>query len=118
MQAQDIQAVIIAAAREVAEREQIALPADVGADLPLFGPQSRFDSLGLVSLIVAVEQEISACTGRTLALADERALSQTRSPFRKRLHAYCRDRLARFKIPRKVEVVAEGMHGPRFKKMR
>ena len=38
--------------------------------------------------------------------------------FRRRMRSYCRDKLARFKIPQKVEVVSESMQGSRFKKMR
>lgn len=38
--------------------------------------------------------------------------------FRKRMRSYCGSRLARFKIPQKVEVVESSLHGERFKKMR
>jgi acyl carrier protein len=48
----------------------------------LFGQSGQLDSLGLVSLIVAVEQNIQAEFGSDVTLADERALSQRNSPFR------------------------------------
>jgi acyl carrier protein len=51
-------------------------------DTILYGPGSELDSLGLVNLIVSVEQEISDKLGVSLVLADEKALSQKRSPFR------------------------------------
>lgn len=38
--------------------------------------------------------------------------------FRKRMRTYCQDKLARYKIPQRVEVVSESMLGSRFKKMR
>lgn len=38
--------------------------------------------------------------------------------FRQRMRASCRDRLARHKIPQKVQIVTESMSGARFKKMR
>jgi hypothetical protein len=38
--------------------------------------------MGLVSLIVAVEQGVEDRFGKTVALADERALSRSASPYR------------------------------------
>jgi acyl carrier protein len=51
-------------------------------DTRLFGEGGRLDSMGLVNLIVAVEQKIEEKFARTVVLADERAMSQRRSPFR------------------------------------
>ena len=48
----------------------------------LFGPGGSLDSLGLVSLILDVEEAVNARTGTGLVLADERAVAQQRSPFR------------------------------------
>ncbi len=48
----------------------------------LFGESGLLDSVGLVSLIVAVEQEIENDLGVSIVLADERAMSQKHSPFR------------------------------------
>lgn len=70
------------AVRVVAEREKIALPSDVGADLALFGERGPFDSLGLVTLVLEVEEAIQDTLGARVSLADERAMSQARSPFR------------------------------------
>jgi acyl carrier protein len=58
-------------------------PADaLGPDTPLFGRQGLLDSLGLVTLVVAVEQAVEDRFGVRVALADDRAMSQTRSPYR------------------------------------
>lgn len=38
--------------------------------------------------------------------------------FRKRMREFCSTKLARFKIPQKVELVEGALHGERFKKMR
>jgi hypothetical protein len=38
--------------------------------------------------------------------------------FRKRMWIFCQDKLPRFKIPQKVMIVTEAMHGERFKKLR
>ena len=48
----------------------------------LYGRKSNLDSLGLVNLIVAVEEKISDEFQALLTLADERAMSQKRSPFK------------------------------------
>src|SRR5579864_5154306 len=48
----------------------------------LFGPGGSLDSLGLVSLILDVEEEVNAKMGTHLILADERAVSLKRNPFR------------------------------------
>ena len=48
----------------------------------LLGPGSKLDSLGLINLIVAVEQNVEDKFDITITLADERAMSQEISPFR------------------------------------
>ena len=48
----------------------------------LFDAQGSLDSLELVHLIVAVEQRVFDQLGKTVVLADEKAFSRTRSPFR------------------------------------
>ena len=48
----------------------------------IYGDNSPLDSLALVSLIVAVEQNIEDEFGISITLADERAMSQENSPFR------------------------------------
>lgn len=50
-------------------------------DFVLFGRSSKLDSLGLVTFIVAIEQKFQEDLGVVITLADERALSQKRSPF-------------------------------------
>lgn len=54
---------------------------EIGPEAPIFGPDSRLDSLGLVSLLIDIEdafadQEIE------ISLSDERAMSQKQSPYR------------------------------------
>ena len=48
----------------------------------LFGEDGKLDSLGLINLVVAVEQNIEDEFDVTITLADERAMSQETSPFR------------------------------------
>ncbi len=67
----------------------------VSATAPLFGPDSPLDSLGLVSLLMDVEEALSD-RGYPLTLGDERAMSRSASPFRSvpALVAYIREGLA------------------------
>jgi len=46
------------------------------------GSSSKLDSLGLINIIVAVENNIENEFDTTITLADERAMSQENSPFR------------------------------------
>lgn len=48
---------------------------------PLFGKEGKLDSLGLVNLILAVEERISNELDLNITLADERAMSRKSSPF-------------------------------------
>jgi len=48
----------------------------------IFGKDGVLDSLGLVSLLAATEQTIEDELDISLTLADERAMSQKRSPFK------------------------------------
>ena len=52
-------------------------------EIHLLGGQSPLDSIGLVTLIADLEGDIQREFGKTVTLADERAMSRTLSPFRK-----------------------------------
>ena len=52
------------------------------ADAVLYGAGATIDSLTLVALIVAVEHNIRHAFGVSVVLANEKALSMQRSPFR------------------------------------
>ena len=51
-------------------------------DTVLFGKSGKLDSLALVTLIVAIEEKIEQELETKITLADERAVSQKRSPFK------------------------------------
>ena len=78
----DVTEVVFSAIDEM----NLALPAGRGLEksltTPLFGHQSYLDSLGLVSLIVGVEQGVADEFGSEITLADDRAMSRSASPFR------------------------------------
>lgn len=49
----------------------------------LFGEKSGLDSMGLVALIVDLEEALQSRFGKTVVIADERAMSRLNSPFRR-----------------------------------
>jgi acyl carrier protein len=51
-------------------------------DGKLIGPGGALDSLGLVGLLVAIEEKAQDEFGAALTLADERAFARERTPFR------------------------------------
>ena len=51
-------------------------------DTILFGNGAKLDSLGLVTLLVIIEQNIEDEYNIVLTIADEKAMSQKNSPFR------------------------------------
>ena len=77
----DVVSLIIATVEELKDEREVASHNRVTESTVLFGREGIFDSLGLVSLIVDVEQKIEDF-GISIILGDERAVSQKRSPFR------------------------------------
>lgn len=53
----------------------------VSPDAAVFGPDSPLDSLGLLTLLLDLEEALRD-GGCPVVLSDDRAMSQTRSPFR------------------------------------
>jgi acyl carrier protein len=48
----------------------------------IFGRDGNLDSMQIVSLLMEVEQRVNERYGTTITIADDRAMSQERSPFR------------------------------------
>ena len=83
MEQQQLVHLIIAAVREYlisVNGQPEDLP--VGSDTRLFGKGGLVDSLGLVTVILDLEQQLAEEHGIVITLADDRAMSQKRSPFR------------------------------------
>ena len=81
MTKKEILSLIIASVEDLKEDREMGSHSSVDESTVLFGREGIFDSLGLVSLIVDVEQKIEDL-GISIILGDERAVSQKRSPFR------------------------------------
>lgn len=78
----DIEQIVIETTRQMLAEEGRDANVTLDADTTLFGTDGLLDSMGLVALIVAVEQQLQDRYGRPVALADEKALSQRNSPYR------------------------------------
>jgi acyl carrier protein len=79
---EDLVSLIVKTVREVGVHGAVPLPPQVDGDTPLFGRQGLLDSMGLVTLVIAVEQAIEDELGVSVSLADAKALSQRASPYR------------------------------------
>lgn len=51
-------------------------------DMPLFGPGAPLDSMGLVRLLVEVEERVQGEMDRSILLVSDKAMSRRNSPFR------------------------------------
>lgn len=75
-------AVVAGALTTILEERGVAAD-EVGPGTVLFGAEgARLDSIGLVTLVAEVEARVAEELGRDVVLADERAMSRGRSPYR------------------------------------
>ena len=65
---------------EELDHPELQTPTD---ETPLMGEKSGIDSIALVSLIVEIETRLSEELDMEIVLADDRAMSSLRSPFRR-----------------------------------
>lgn len=71
---------IIETAKELGA-DEIGFEGALSETTVLFGKDGALDSMGLVTLIVAVEQAIEDRFDAGVGLADEKAMSQANSPY-------------------------------------
>lgn len=83
MNRDEILAVIYQALRELNEEWKLEALREPSEETRLYGAKSGLDSIALVTLIVRLEELVGDRSGRNLILADDRAMSQLRSPFRR-----------------------------------
>lgn len=76
-----IEATILACMEMVNQSREPDQQLAVHGQAPIFGPDSPLDSLGLVSLLIDIEDSF-ADRGTMIHLSDERAMSQKRNPYR------------------------------------
>ena len=75
-------AVVLESLREVLEFADAHEGQDFDEATVLVGPEATLDSLGVVSLIVEVEQRLEMEHEVSVTLASDKAMSQRSSPFR------------------------------------
>lgn len=76
-----VQKIIISTINTMNENLDEVIQVKDGLDTVLYGNGGKLDSLDLINLIVAVEQNIEDEFDVPVTLADERAVSQEHSPF-------------------------------------
>lgn len=74
--------IVLRAVRAVFEQTGEPLPTALTGESVLVGPDAIIDSLGVVSLIVEVEQIVEAEHSVSIILANDKAMSAKNSPFR------------------------------------
>jgi acyl carrier protein len=74
--------IVVAGLKEVFEQTGSPAPANITDDTVLVGNDAVIDSLGVVSLIVEVEQRLEGEHGISVTLANDKAMSAKNSPFR------------------------------------
>lgn len=77
-----VTSVVFAAIDEINETSDPAEQISKNVHTILFGKDGVLDSIGLVNLIVTLEHKIETQLGRSVVLADEKAMSRKTSPFR------------------------------------
>lgn len=73
--------IVLSALREAVEQNG-GDPATVGNETTIVGPDAVIDSIGVVSLIVDIEQRLEMDHQVSVTLANDRAMSARNSPFR------------------------------------
>ena len=74
--------IILDALRDLNDELQVAELGNPTPETRIYGPKAYLDSVSLVILVADVERRGAETLGVNIVLADERAVSQTRSPFR------------------------------------
>lgn len=78
----EIESLVIESVQMLAKDFEIEALTEVTSDSLLYGEGAPLDSMALVNLIADVEDAVAEKYSTTITLADERALSAKRSPFR------------------------------------
>jgi acyl carrier protein len=78
----DAYEIVIASLSEVFMQTGMPAPESLGEDTVLVGADPVLDSLGVVQLIVEVEQRVEQQHNISVTLANDKAMSARNSPFR------------------------------------
>ncbi len=75
-----VEAAVLDAIDEINAQQPAGKVVKKSLDAVLYGAGGGFDSLGLVNVVVAVEERVEAFAG-PVTIADDRAMSREHSPF-------------------------------------
>jgi acyl carrier protein len=78
----DAYQIVLDSLNEVFVQAGTPAPAEITEQTVLVGADAVLDSLGVVQLIVEVEQRVEQGHGISVTLANDKAMSQRNSPFR------------------------------------
>ncbi len=76
---EQISKIVINCVKQFASESEIEIDLSEGENTRLFGGDAPLDSLGLVSLVVEIEESLENEMGISLVLADEKAMSRRTS---------------------------------------
>ena len=76
-----IEVVVINTIKQFNTESELKIDLGAGMDTRLFGGTGVLDSLGLVNLIVSIEEAVESEFNVSIILADEKAMSRRTSPF-------------------------------------
>ena len=78
----EIEALVLKSVRQLAEDFEITALENPTLNSPLYGESGALDSMALVNLIADIEEAVAESYKANIALADDKAMSEQRSPFR------------------------------------
>ena len=76
-----IREIVISSINEINTMFTNSIAIEKGLQCPLYGKNGPLDSIGLVNLVVLIEERINDQLKLNILLADEKAFSQENSPF-------------------------------------
>ena len=78
----EIEALVLKSVRQLAEDFEITALKTPELNSPLYGESGALDSMALVNLIADIEEAVAESYKANIVLADDKAMSAQRSPFR------------------------------------
>ncbi|MCH2036172.1 MAG: hypothetical protein MK120_04400 [Puniceicoccaceae bacterium] len=78
----EIEALVLKSVRQLAEDFEITALENPTLNSPLYGESGALDSMALVNLIADIEEAVAESYKANIVLADDKAMSAQRSPFR------------------------------------
>lgn len=78
----NINKIILDVLKDTAQMQEIELPFELSDKSKIIGKEGILDSLAFVTFIISLEKRINEQYHALISLQDEKAFSQTKSPFR------------------------------------